>query len=115
MTDTTIANTSRVNNVNPAQEASCHSTLPQEPVLPARPAASGGGPRPEHYQRIDLHGTETTAELRARGVPATTTCNIPRTTAPACLFLSRTRTPLSPRRWGTSCAPTLGRGQPGGL
>src|SRR5438132_13398674 len=30
------------------------------------------GPRPEHYLRIQLTGTETTAELRARGVPART-------------------------------------------
>jgi hypothetical protein len=30
------------------------------------------GPRPEHYRRIQLNGTETTAELRARGVPART-------------------------------------------
>ncbi len=41
-------------------------------TAPARPPVPHRGPRPEHYRRIPLDGTETTAELRARGVPATT-------------------------------------------
>ena len=39
---------------------------------PARPPVPQRGPRPEHYRRIPLNGTETTADLRARGVPART-------------------------------------------
>jgi hypothetical protein len=38
----------------------------------SRPLVPHRGPRPEHYQRIWLDGTETTAELRVRGVPART-------------------------------------------
>jgi hypothetical protein len=38
----------------------------------SRPPVPQRGPRPEHYRRIQLDGTETTAELRARGVPART-------------------------------------------
>ena len=36
------------------------------PLVPQR------GPRPEHYQRLWLDGTETAADVRARGVPART-------------------------------------------
>src|SRR6266851_10450613 len=50
----------------PAPEVSRGDTAPARPPVPHR------GPRPEHYRRIQLDGTETTAELRARGVPART-------------------------------------------
>ena len=51
---------------SPAPDVSRGDTAPARPPVPHR------GPRPEHYRRIQLDGTETTAELRARGVPART-------------------------------------------
>src|SRR5262245_46002832 len=44
------------------------SSTPQ----PSHPAGPHSGPPPEHYQRVYLNGTETTADLRARGVPERT-------------------------------------------
>ena len=67
MTTPTIPDTSLVNNVD--EETFRDRVRPQEPSRSSLPQR---GPRPEHYQRIWLDGTETTAELRARGVPART-------------------------------------------
>jgi hypothetical protein len=50
----------------PAPDVSRGDTAPARPPVPHR------GPRPEHYRRIQLDGTETTADLRAQGVPART-------------------------------------------
>jgi hypothetical protein len=69
MTTPTIPDPSLRNNVALNPDTSCDSAMPQEPACPQVPQR---GPRPEHYQRIWLDGTETTAALRARGVPART-------------------------------------------
>ena len=53
------------------RDRSCNGPMPQEPT-PSRPLVPQRGPRPAHYQRLWLDGSETTAELRARGVPART-------------------------------------------
>lgn len=63
----------------PDPSSHTHGALHQEtgrrgtvPPAPAHPSGPHRGPRPEHYQRIWLDGTETPADLRARGVPART-------------------------------------------
>ena len=54
-------------DVSPDDTATaCASRAASRTPVPQR------GPRPEHYRRIQLGGTETTADLRARGVPART-------------------------------------------
>ena len=73
MTTTTISDTALSNNVDLHEVPTRISVLPQEPApQPSSTAGPHSGPRPEHYQRITLNGTETTADLRARGVPART-------------------------------------------
>jgi hypothetical protein len=41
-------------------------------TAPVRPPVPHRGPRPDYYQRIWLDGTETRADLLARGVPSRT-------------------------------------------
>ena len=72
MTTPTLSETPVHHNVNLHQLPSSPGALPQEPTLPPRSRGPLSGPRPEHYQRIWLDGTETTADLRARGVPERT-------------------------------------------
>ena len=72
MTISTLSDTAVRHNVNLHQHPSAPDALPQELTLPPRPRGPLSGPRPEHYQRIWLNGTETTADLRARGVPERT-------------------------------------------
>ena len=50
-------------DIRPGDQAEARALWPSVPQW---------GPRPEHYQRIWLDGTETTADLCARGVPART-------------------------------------------
>ena len=59
-------------NIDLHREMARDGILPPERGALACPPLPPCGPRPEHYQRIWLDGTETTAELRARGVPART-------------------------------------------
>ena len=72
MTAITIAETAVCYNVDLHQPPASPGALPQAPALPTRSPVPPRGPRPEHYQRIWLKGTETTADLRARGVPERT-------------------------------------------
>ena len=69
MTTTTIADMALVNNVDLSQVPSRDRALPPEPTPQPCPPVPQRGPRPEHYQRIWLDGTETRADLRACGVP----------------------------------------------
>ncbi len=70
----TIAETAVCYNVDLHQPPISPGALPQAPALPTRPPVPPRGPRPEHYQCIWLEGTETTADLRARGVPERMVC-----------------------------------------
>jgi hypothetical protein len=67
MIPTTILDPALCNNEDLNPPASSDGVLP--PAPPAlRPQGPRRGPRPEHYQRISLDGTETRADLRAQGV-----------------------------------------------
>ena len=72
MTTMTLSETPVHHNVNLHQRPSSPGALPHEAALSPRSRGPLSGPRPEHYQRIWLDGTETTADLRARGVPERT-------------------------------------------
>src|SRR5207245_3540600 len=64
---------------------------------------SSRGPRPEHYQRIELQGTETTADLRARGVPERTA----RTAIKRGWYTLKYHHPQYPQQEGAGLFPTL--------
>jgi hypothetical protein len=77
MTFSSLPDRSSRPHVDLPRETSQDGTLPPEPAAPSRFPRPPRGPRPEHYQRIWLDGTETTAALRARGVPARTAGRVP--------------------------------------